>query len=108
MPMPPGSTAVPASDLTTTVRRTAGRWMPGRAAEAREASRPTTGRTVAAEARRPPRWGYCRGMTDLELDAVDQIEQEEEPDRSPDRGDPGAWAEAARPILVKTPSATAR
>lgn len=41
-------------------------------------------------------------MTDLELDAVDQIEQEEEPTGPPTESTRAAWAEAARPILIKT------
>ena len=41
-------------------------------------------------------------MTDLELDAVDQIEHEEEPTGPPTESTRAAWAEAARPILIKT------
>ena len=41
-------------------------------------------------------------MTDLELDTVDQIEQEEELSGPPTESTRAAWAEAARPILIRT------
>ena len=40
-------------------------------------------------------------MTDLELDTVDQIEQEEDVTGPPTEATRASWAEAARPILVK-------
>jgi hypothetical protein len=41
-------------------------------------------------------------MTDLELDAVDQIELEEDVTGPPTEATRVAWAEAARPVLVRT------
>lgn len=41
-------------------------------------------------------------MTDLELDAADQIETEEDVTGPPTEETRVAWAEAARPILIKT------
>lgn len=40
-------------------------------------------------------------MTDLELDTADQIEQEEDVTGPPTEDTRAAWAEAARPILIK-------
>jgi hypothetical protein len=41
-------------------------------------------------------------MTDLELDAADQIEHEEELGGPPTESTRVAWAEAARPVLIRT------